>query len=450
MRIIPMILLQLFLIALNAVFACAEIAVLGVSDAKLQKLADDGNHRARRLKRLTRQPARFLATIQVAITLSGFLGSAFAADNFAPPLVAWLLAKGFPLSESVTGTLVVILITVLLSYLTLIFGELVPKRIAMRKAESISLGLSAPLYCLSLLFFPLVWLLTITTNGILRLLGIDPNQNDEEVSEEDIRLMVDAGNHQGAIDPTEHQIIQNVFGFDDLTAGEVATHRTDVVMLWQEDAPDVWDYTIHTNRFTFYPVCRESQDNIIGVLNAKDYYRIDPEQRRDKETILREAVKPAYLVPEGVKTDVLFHNLKETHNKFAIVIDEYGGMAGIITMTDLLERLVGDFSNDDAAQPGSDRSDAVQPLEDGRFLVPGTAPLSEVERVLGVSLNSEDSDTFGGLVFATMGTIPPDGTTCVVTVEDRLTVEILNVSEHQLDSAIVTVLPQGEDAEEED
>lgn len=283
MRITLMILLQLLLIVLNSIFACAEIAVLSISEPKLQKLAEGGNHRAKRLLRLTKQPARFLATIQVAITLSGFLGSAFAAGNFADPIVARLIAAGIPFSPATVNAVVVILITLALSYVTLIFGELVPKRIAMRKAETLALGLSAPLCFVAFLFKPLVWLLTVSTNGVLRLCGIDPNQNDEVVSEEDIRLLVEAGNERGAIDATEHEIIQNVFSFDDLTAGEVATHRTDVAMLWNEDPLDAWDTVIHDTRFNFYPICQESQDNIIGVLNAKDYYRVSPTERT-KET----------------------------------------------------------------------------------------------------------------------------------------------------------------------
>ncbi len=443
-----MILLQVLLIALNAVFACAEIAVLSVSENKLQKMAEEGNRRAKRLFKLTKQPARFLATIQVAITLSGFLGSAFAAENFADLIVNGLIRAGIGISPDALRTVAVILITLILSYFTLVFGELVPKRVAMRKSESLALGLSAPLTVIATLFAPLVWLLTVSTNGVLRLMGIDPNQNDEEVSEEDIRLMVDVGSQKGAIDSTEHEFIQNVFEFDDLTAGEISTHRTDVAMLWAEDSLEIWDSTVHSNRFTFYPVCRESQDNIIGILNAKDYFRLDPESRT-KETVIRQAVKPAYLVPEGVKADVLFRNMKSTHNKFAIVIDEYGGMAGIVTMTDLLERLVGNISNDDAGQPGNGKEEAITDLGNGSWRVPGTASLTEVEKELGVTLNSDDSDTFGGLVFSALGTIPADGTTCEVTV-DGLAVKIIKVLDHQLETAIVTVSQENDRTDKND
>ncbi len=449
MKIFGMILLQIFLIALNAVFACAEIAVLSFNENKLQKMAEDGNRRAKRLKKLTKQPARFLATIQVAITLSGFLGSAFAAENFAEPVVRLFTETwGLPIAPDTLHPIVVILITLILSYFTLVFGELVPKRVAMRRAESISLGLSAPLSFIAKIFAPLVWLLTASTNGVLRLMGIDPNQNDEEVSEEDIKLMVDAGNQTGAIDSIEHEFIQNVFAFDDLTAGEIATHRTDVAMLWAEDTLEQWDETVHTNRFTFYPVCGESQDNVIGVLNAKDYFRIDP-LTRTMDQVIDVAVKPAYLVPEGVKADVLFSNMKSTHNQFAVVIDEYGGMAGIITLTDLLECLVGEISSDDDEQPGSGRDREITQLPDGTWSVPGNLPISEVEKELGVELTTEDSDTFGGLVFAELGTIPADGTTCEVNVGELL-VKVTSVVDHQLETAIVTVLKNETEEDGED
>ncbi len=453
MKLTLMILFQVLLIALNAIFACAEIAVLSTNETKMKKMAEEGDKRAKKLLGLTKQPARFLATIQVAITLSGFLGSAFAAENFAGPIVGLLmpvLPEGFP--EATLNAIVVVLITIVLSFFTLIFGELVPKRVAMRKAESLSLSLSRPLSAIAKLFFPLVWILTVSTNGVLRLMGIDPDQNEQEVSEEDILMLVDDGAQKGAVDSTEHEIIQNVFAFDDLTAGEIATHRTEVAMLWEEDSPEQWDEVVHENRFTFYPVCGESQDNIIGVLNAKDYFRLD-DRTASRETVMEKAVKPPYLVPEGVKADVLLRNMKHAHVQFAIVIDEYGGMAGIVTMADLLEQLVGDISDDDDAQPASSKDASMVKNEDGSWIIPGTTPIGDVEKELGVELTDEDSDTFGGLVFAELGTIPPDGTTCELDVRG-LHVEILDVVDHQMDAARVTILPpeteEGEESEKSD
>lgn len=270
--IIWQIVLQIVLIALNAVFACAEIAVLSVSDAKLAILVESGNKRAKRLAKLTKQPARFLATIQVAITLAGFLASAFAAENFAQYIKQ--------LIPNIPESLCIIVITILLSYVTLVFGELVPKRVAMKKSESLALSISGLLNFVSTIFAPLVWLLTVSTNGVLRLMHIDPNGDDEEVTEEEIRMMVDAGGEKGTIDRSEQEIIQNVFEFDDLTAGEIATHRTDIVILWEEDDDKEWEKTIYEHRYSQFPVCGESVDDVIGILNSKDYFRLADRSRK--------------------------------------------------------------------------------------------------------------------------------------------------------------------------
>ena len=447
MEIFWLLLFQLLLIGLNAVFACAEIAVLSVNETKLEKMAEDGDKRAKRLHRLTRQPARFLATIQVAITLSGFLGSAFAADNFADRLVNWIYNdlgwQAWP--ESVLNAIAVVLITLILSYVTLIFGELVPKRVAMRKAEGVALGLSGLVSFISRLFAPIVWLLTASTNGVLRLLGIDPNQNDEEVSEEEIRMMVDAGSRQGAIDKEENEFIQNVFEFDDLTAGEIATHRTEVVMLWMEEDMDVWRHTIHDTNHAMYPVCDGTVDNIVGILSSKAYFRM--ENPDDRDAVMAEAVRPAYFVPDGVKADLLFRNMKKTHNKFAVVLDEYGGVSGVVTINDLIERLVGDLPEPEEAVV--EEEPMIEELPDGVWKIRGNAPLDEVEERLKVTLpESEDNDTFGGLALAALGSIPEDGQRFDVTTE-QLEIRDAEVRDHQVERAYVTVIAPLPDEEDE-
>ena len=436
MNISLMILLQIALIALNAIFACAEIAVISTNTAKLEMLAEKGDKRAKRLLKLTNQPARFLATIQVAITLSGFLGSAFAADNFADPLVDWLHSHNILVPEAV----VVILITVVLSFFTLIFGELVPKRLAQRKAESLALAMSGLVYGISKIFAPLVALLTVSTNGILRLLRIDPNETDEDVSEEDIKLTVDTASKQGSIEEDEKEMIQNIFEFDDLTAGEIATHRTDIVCLWMEETPEEWDRTIKENRFTLYPICGESVDDVVGILNTKEYFRLSDTAR---ETVMRDAVRPAYFVPDGVKADLLFRNMKKEHVSLAVVLDEHGGLLGIVTMNDLIERLVGDLTDESA--PAEVVPD-IEPLEDGTWRVRGVASLDDLEKVLGVEFSHEECDTLGGLALAKLGSIPADGTAFTVETE-LLSIAVTDVQEHQVEYAIVRLLTPGDEQE---
>ncbi len=426
-----MLLLQVVLIALNAVFACAEIAVISMNDAKLARMAADGDKRAVRLAKLTSQPARFLATIQVAITLSGFLGSAFAADNFSEGLVDWLISLGVTIPVATLDAAAVIIITLVLSYFTLIFGELVPKRVAMRKAEALALGMSALITVISKLFAPIVWFLTASTNGVLRLLGIDPNAEDEEVSEEEIRMMVDVGSEKGTIDHEEKQFIQNVFEFDDLNAGQIATHRTEISLLWLEDSMEEWQNIIHSSRHTLYPICDASADDIVGILNAKDYFRLEDKSR---ESVMKSAVKPAYFVPERVKADVLFKNMKRTRNKLAVVLDEYGGIVGIVTLNDLVEQLVGDLGDDEFCD---DTKPYIEQLEENKWKITGDAPLKAVSEALGIDFQDKAFDTFNGFVFDALGTIPPDGSKTELEAAG-LKILLTVILDHHLEEAIVT------------
>ncbi len=424
--------LQIALVALNAVFACAEIAVISMNDNKVAKMAAEGDKRAIRLARLTSQPARFLATIQVAITLSGFLGSAFAAENFADLLAVWIYSWGVPLTMDVLHSFSVVFITVVLSYFTLVFGELVPKQVAMRKAESLALGMSGLISGISKLFAPLVGLLTLSTNGVLRLLGIDPNAQQEEVSEEEIRMMVDVGNEKGTIDNEEREFIQNVFEFDNLPVEEIITHRTDVVFLYAEDTLETWDETITETRFTYYPVCEETPDQIIGMLNSKIYFRM---KEKTKEAVMEQAVTDAYVVPESLKADVLFRNMKKEHEQIAVVLDEYGGMSGIVTIKDLIEELVGDLEDD---TPEEEVAEAIVPLEENVWQAEGSVLLEELSQVLEMALESEEYDTLNGLIFHHLGTSPE--------VDDTVELEGLHICvtemhNYQVQTAIIRKVP---------
>ncbi len=442
--IVFLLLFQVILIALNAVFACAEIAVLSVSEAKLDKLAEEGNGKAKRLRRLTSEPAKFLATIQVAITLSGFLGSAFAADNFSEPLVNWVISLG--VSESLRGTLdaaAVIVITLILSYFTLIFGELVPKRLAMKKSESIALGISGIVSFISFVFKPIVWFLSFSTNIVLRICGVDPNEEEEEVSEEEIKMMVDVGSEKGTIEHDERELIQNVFEFNDRTAAEIATHRVDVTILWLEDGDDVWAEVIHNSRHTLYPVCDGTADNIVGILNAKDYFRLSDKSR---ESVMKDAVHPAYFVPETIKADILFRNMKKSRNSIAIVMDEYGGMEGIVTINDLVEALVGELN--DEPEEISEPEPSIEKIADDKYRVKGNISLQELEEATGISFENDEYDTFTGLVFDALGVIPADGEEKIAISLPRMDITVLAIDQHQVEEAEIVVLPDPEKEEE--
>ena len=431
------ILLQILLIVLNAVFACAEIAVLSLNATRLDKLVDEGNKKAKKLKKLTKVPAKFLSTIQVAITLAGFLGSAFAADHFASLIADAFRGTAFSdaVGEGTIRTIAVILITLLLSFITLVFGELVPKRVAMRKPEKIALGMAGFLTGVSVAFAPLVWLLTKTTNGVLRLLRIDPNESDEEVTEEGIRMMVDAGSESGAIEEDEKELIQNVFDFNDITAGEIATHRTQMVVLWDEDDVDVWNHTIVESEHTYYPVCGETIDDILGILNAKIYFRLPD---KSKESVKINAVFPAYFVPDSMAADDLLRSMKQKSERAAIVVDEFGGTHGLVTVNDLVERIVGELDNDESI-------DEIAEVEENTYRVLGSTDLAKLEELTGLEFDS-DATTVGGWVTEEFGDLPTPGDSFDY---ENLTVTLSAADERRVHEVIVKINPKKSEEDDE-
>ena len=424
--------LQAILIAINAFFASAEIAIVSINDAKLEKMAEEGDKRAKKLIKLTEQPTKFLSTIQVAITLAGFLGSAFAAENFSDILVEWVVGMGVNIPVKTLDSIAVILITLILSFLTIVLGELVPKRIAMKKAEAMALSIGGVISFFSKIFSPVVFILNASTNGILRLFGIDPNEDDEEVSEEEIRMMVDVGEEKGAIDAQEKEIINNLFEFDDLPIGDFVTHRTDLTLLWTEDSPLVWENIILETRHSLYPVCGENVDDIVGILNIKDFFAIKPEDRT-QENIIKRAVKPAFFVPENMKADVLFKQMKTRRHRFAIVLDEYGGVLGAVTLYDLLEQIVGDFNVENVEE----EPEGIKQTGENEWLVTGNLSLEEIEEAIDGNLPTEEYDTLGGLVFEQKGFIPEDGTQFEIETE-WLYIKVLEIENHRLEKAVIS------------
>ena len=422
------IILQIVLIFLNAVFASAEIAVISTNEAKLEKQSEEGDKKAKRLLSLTKNPSKFLSTIQVAITLAGLLGSAYAADNFADPLVKWLVGLGVGISESTLNSICVFVITLILSYFSIVFGELVPKRLAMKNAEKMALGMSGTLKFVSCVFAPFVWILTKSTNGLLRLFHIDPNEQGDAVTEEEIRMMLDTGSERGTIDSMENEMIQNVFEFDDISISEICTHRRDVTILYKEDPLSEWKKTIAETRHSFYPICGEDTDDVIGVLNIKKFFRTD---NSTPEAVIRAAAEKPYFVPENMKADVLFQNMKETRNYFAIVIDEYGGMSGVVTMHDLLELLVGDLVDKD-----EEYSLEIEKLGENEWRIAGAASLEKVGEELELSFDAEECDTFGGYIFGLLGAVPDDGTTLELETDD-LKIQVVSVEDHRIESTVV-------------
>ena len=350
--------------------------------------------------------------------------------GFAEKLTGLLQKTGIGLSTSVLNTISVILVTLVISYCSIVFGEMVPKRIAMKNAEKFSLTMSGPITIISKLFAPLVWLLTKSTNGILRLCGIDPNSEDEIVTEEDLLLMADAGHKKGTIDTEENNLIKNVFAFDDLTVGEICTHRKEVAVLWLDETIAQWEQTIHESRHSVYPVCGDSVDQIVGVLNAKDFFRL---QNRTKEFVMEHAVHTPYFIHETMKADELFSKMKRHADHFAVVVDEYGGMCGIITVTDLVEQLVGDFDDDETER----QEPELERLDSKTWKIRGTCSLHDVAKALDHEFSdAEEYETFSGFLIGKLGEIPKDGSRLKLEIEGYL-IRILNVRQHCVEKAIV-------------
>ena len=336
------ILLQLILILVNAFFACTEIAVVSLNEKKMEKLADEGDKKAAKIIAMLKSPEKFLSTIQVSITLAGFLGSAFAADNFAGLLSRWVYHDlGFTvMGEETLDTLAIIIVTLILSYLTLVFGELVPKRIAMKKPDKVARGVIGIISFAAKIARPVVWLLSISTNAVLRLLRIDPKAEDDEVTEEEIRLMVDAGEEDGNIEAAEKEMIENIFEFNNTTAADVMVHRTEMTAIDVENSNEEILKIIDETGFSRFPVYEEEIDNVIGILNTRKFLM---SLCSDTPMTVRDLIFEPYFVPESVRADVLFRDMQAKKSHMAVVLDEYGGTAGLITMEDLLEQIVGNI-----------------------------------------------------------------------------------------------------------
>ena len=442
----PQILLQVILIALNAYFAATEIALLSLNEGVLRKKAEEGDKKSALLLKITEQPTGFLSTIQIGITLAGFLGAAFGADNLAGRLSQWLIDE-YQLTAAAADavhTLSVILITLIISYFTLIFGELVPKRVAMRKSEAVARFTCRVVALLATVMRPVIWLLTKSTNGVLRLVHIDPNQEDDEVSEEGIRMMVDIGEEKGAIQTGEKEMIENIFEFDNMTAEDVMVHRTDMEMLSVEDTPEEIEATIESTGLSRFPVYEKDVDDVIGILSTRVWLI---NARKPDPKPLRELLRPAYFVPESVPADKLFRDMQSRKVHLAVVIDEYGGTAGLVTMEDLLEEIVGNIY--DEFDPQEDQE--IVPLGEDSWRVAGSTDLDDVADATGVKFpEEEESETLGGLVFAQLNVIPEDGSHPEVDVYG-LHIRVDTLTDRRVEWATVTKLPPADpDGEEKE
>ncbi len=424
------IVIQAILILLNAFFAATEIAVISLNANKLKKQAEDGDKKAVKLLKMVENPSNFLSTIQIGITLAGFLGSALAADTLSDSLVHVFQSWGVDLSYTVLNTISVFIITIIISFFTLIFGELVPKRIAQQKADAVARFSCSVISSLAKIMRPVIWLLSFCTNTILRLFRFKTDGESEQVTEDDIRLLVDAGGESGSIEEDEKEWIQNVFEFNDTAVSEVMVRTNDIIAI--EDTmhnAEILALIKESGRSRF-PVYGEDINDIKGILNARDFLL---NLNEDKMKKLNELLRPAYLVPETIHADKLFSDMQMKKQHMAICVDEYGQTSGLITLEDLLEEIVGNIYDEFDEQ----EEEELQKLGDNLWKVSGSLPVEDLEEALDIALPDEelDFDTVGGMVFSCLNEIPQDGTELdveifgmkihVTKIEDRRIVEAL-------------------------
>ena len=395
------ILILITLILLNAFFASSEIALISLNDNKIRLMAKEGNKTAKILANFLSEPSRFLATNQIGITLAGFLASAFASESFTERLLVELEPFNLPISDILLKNICVLIITMILSYFTLVFGELVPKRIAMRKYEVIAMFVARPLATLLKITLPFVKFLTFSTNIFVRLLGINPNEKDESITEEEIRMMVDVGEEEGTIHETEKVMINNIFEFNNKIVADSMTHRTDMETLPINASLNEVLTFIKEKKYSRTPVYDETIDNIVGILYSKDIIKTLNEFGQmtnfDLKTILREA----YHVPSSKRIDELFKEFQKSKNHVAIVLDEYGGTAGLVSLEDLLEEIVGNiFDEDDEIEYG------IKKINENTYIANGMTNLEEISSHLDINLPLEEFDTLSGFIIGKLGSIP--------------------------------------------
>ena len=402
------------LILLNAYFAASEIAFISLNDAKIEKQAKEGNKKAKQIYKMLKNPSKFLATIQIGITLAGFLSSAFASDAFADKLAPMLNNLLPMLGTDTWRTISIILITILLSFFTLVFGELVPKRLAMKYYEKVSFGTIGVIRGISFITAPFVKLLTFSTNVISKICGVKENE-EEIVTEEEIKMMIDEGEEKGTIDQEEKELLNNVFEFNDTTASEIMTPRIDIFALKiSQDLYEVLD-ELDDYKDSRIPVYEDTIDNIKGIILIKDILK----DLRDKKKInIKKLIKEVHFVPESVPIDKLFRQLQRNKMQMAIVIDEYGGTAGLVTMEDILEELVGNIFDEH-----DEEELEYELIDENTYMVNGNISIGDLEKIIGIEISDGDYETLSGYLLGKLEELPPEGEETIIE-DGKLTYKI--------------------------
>ncbi len=438
------ILIQAILILINAFFAAAEIAVISLNHNKLKKQVEEGDKTAKILLKMVEKPSNFLSTIQIGITLAGFLGSALAADTLAEELTGVFISWGATLPYSVLNTISVFVITIIISFFTLIFGELVPKRIAQQKSDAVARFCCKVLNVLAKIMRPVIWLLSFCTNTVLKIFRFKADAEEEAATEEDIRLMVDAGGDSGSIEEDEREWIQNVFELNDTLVSEIMTRVSDIWGVQQNMHNAEILALIKESGRSRFPVYDEDLNDIKGILNARDFLLNLNDDKMKKVT---ELMRPAYFVPDTIRADKLFSDMQMKKQHIAICVDEYGQTSGLISLEDLLEEIVGNIYDEFDEQ----EEEELVKLGDNLWKVSGTLPVEDLEEALDIDLPNEelDFDTVGGMVFSCLNEIPQDGTQFDVEVFG-LKVHVTKIEDKRIVEALISKAEPENEVEEEE
>ena len=398
---IPLELLLIFILVLfNAFFAASQIALMSADKNKLNAFAEQGNENAKLLLKLLQEPSRFLTTMQVGITLAGFLASASAAISISTHFVIIFKKWNVPFAFEIT----IVIMTLLLSFITLVFGELFPKRVAMQKPEEFALFSIKPIIFMSKITFPFVKLLTLSINALVRLFKMDSENLKKKVSEEEIRSLIEVGEENGVINRIEKNMLDGIFKFDDTVAKEIMTPRINVFAIDIDQNVEELIDKISEERYSRIPVFENDIDNIIGVLYMRDIFRNMRKKTLDS-TSIRKLLRPAYFIPETKNIDTLFNELQRTKNHMALLIDEYGGFSGIVTIEDMVEEVMGNIFDE---YDNADDEINIKKIDDDTYLVSGLASIDEFNENFNLNLESENYDTIGGFVLDLLGTFPKD------------------------------------------
>lgn len=407
---ISQIIILAILILLNAFFASTEIAFISLNDAKIEKQAKEGNKKAKQIEKMIKSPSKFLATIQIGITLAGFLSSAFASDAFAEKLAPLLYSLLPMVSLSIWKSISIVIITIILSFFTLVFGELVPKRFAMKYYEKIAFSSIGVIRAISIIASPFVKFLTWVTNAVSKMFGVGET-DEESVTEEEIKMMVDQGEEKGTIKEEEKELINNVFEFNDITVSEIMKHRTDIFAVDINISNDelLQELAKVKYRYSRIPVYDETIDEIKGILYVKDVLK-----NINKKTFrVKNVVQDAYFVSQNRLINEVFRELQKNKKQIAIIVDEYGGTAGLITMEDILEELVGDIF---------DEYDKVEKeyeiIDDTTYLLSGSMTIYDVNKLLDANIPEGDYDTLSGYLQDELGRIPEEEETPIIETKD--------------------------------